>query len=454
MPNGDLANKVQNAENYWNAHRGIAIPEVVKYQQPRMTPRKILEKKPTNNQVNWSEPLEQSKPKDLQIDDLTARFAKMEVRLANALKHLENPRPRQYFGRNERYQANQQSNNRQMEVNQTTRRCYKCNEPGHFANECLSEKPQRSQPQRNQLNVVQICDDPDWYSEEDYQSDASDEQLYQEVYPIEKRAAGRPRKQPYPRNPNKRTATAETGETQHNERMDDTPELIHSESTTEMKLKKTKTYDFNAWKALSQEQPNITWEQLLQICPKARVQVREGISSVQPGYEIRNVNTVETNSNEKTSMYGICHIEDRQVNAILDSGAGSCVVTKKFLDLMGWGIDAPADIKFLLADGKHVKPLGIVHNVPIRFGNFTIPINAYVGESTEYDIIIGNNWLSKARAMIDYDKLTLAIKWRGRVNDFPISIERGVRPAFQDEDYEKDYQENEDTPDTGVIYTM
>ena len=158
--------------------------------------------------------------------------------------------------------------------------------------------------------MVQICDDPDWYSEEDYQSDASDEQLYQEVYPIEKRAAGRPRKQPYPRTPNRRAAAFETRETQHTERMDDTPEPIRSESTTEMKLKKTKTYDFNAWKALSQEQPNITWEQLLQICPKARVQVREGISSVQPGYEIRSVNTMDTNSNEKTSMYGICHIED------------------------------------------------------------------------------------------------------------------------------------------------
>ena len=143
-------------------------------------------------------------------------------------------------------------------------------------------------------------------------------------------------------------------------------------------------------------------------------------------------------------MYAICHIEDQQVNAIMDSGAGSCVLTEKFLKLMGWGIDAPADIKFLLADGKQVKPLGIVHNVPIRFGNFTIPINAYVGESTEYDLIIGNNWLSKAKAMIDYDKLTIAIKWRGRVNDFPISIEWGVHPSFQGQDYEENYQDEDE----------
>src|SRR5215218_3727774 len=122
----------------------------------------------------------------------------MEVHLANALKCIENPHPRQYFGREDGYRGNQQSNRQQTE-NQTTRCCYKCDKPGHFTNECMLERKRTTPTRSNQLNAIEICSDSEWYTDrmDESEEEEDDEHLYRELYPVEKRSTGCPKKQPY-----------------------------------------------------------------------------------------------------------------------------------------------------------------------------------------------------------------------------------------------------------------
>src|SRR4051812_13742969 len=228
-------------------------------------------------------------------------------------------------------------------------------------------------------------------------------------------------------------------------------EAPRSEGNKEQRLRKSKTYNFNAWEALENEQVVVTWAQLAQICPTARRQLKEGLSEQQPGFEIKEIRSAQEEDDDKTSMYATCHVEGRQAKAVIDSGAGSCIISAMFLDLLGWGINEPTKINFIMADGVKVQPLGVVKDIPIRFGNFTINVDAYVSESRSYDLIIGNTWLNKANAVIDYNAQELQLTWRGRQERFPVDIERGVRPRFE-EKAEPFYDEED--PEEEVVYAF
>src|SRR5947209_5801025 len=46
-------------------------------------------------------------------------------------------------------------------------------------------------------------------------------------------------------------------------------------------------------------------------------------------------------------------------------------------------------------------PLGKLFEVPVRFGKVTIPVDMIVIQTITYEIILGNEWLKKAHAIVD-----------------------------------------------------
>ena len=85
---------------------------------------------------------------------------------------------------------------------------------------------------------------------------------------------------------------------------------------------------------------------------------------MKPGFEIVEVNHAkETKPQEdrqedsdeedtrKISTYAVCRIENYDVEAIIDTGAEGCIVSKNLLDRLGWGIDKPTKMTIIVADG-------------------------------------------------------------------------------------------------------
>ena len=56
---------------------------------------------------------------------------------------------------------------------------------------------------------------------------------------------------------------------------------------------------------------------------------------------------------------------------------------------------------FTTSDGTNAVPLGKIRDVPVRFREITITVPIVVVDSTTYDMILGNEWLEKARAVLD-----------------------------------------------------
>ena len=106
---------------------------------------------------------------------------------------------------------------------------------------------------------------------------------------------------------------------------------------------------YNAWNDLKTRIPNITFEQLSQLAPMVKSQVRAGLTGVKPRFEIVEVNHAketkpeedrqedsdEKEDTRKTSAYTVCRIENHDVGAIIDTRAGGCTVSKNLLDRLG-----------------------------------------------------------------------------------------------------------------------
>ncbi|KAG9297202.1 hypothetical protein G9A89_019483 [Geosiphon pyriformis] len=64
----------------------------------------------------------------------------------------------------------------------------------------------------------------------------------------------------------------------------------------------------------------------------------------------------------------------------------------------------------LILDSGSSKGFGIVKAIPVRINGISIETDMEVSEVKEYTIIVGNEWLKKAKALLDYELCKLTIR--------------------------------------------
>ena len=97
--------------------------------------------------------------------------------------------------------------------------------------------------------------------------------------------------------------------------------------------------------------------------------------------------------------------------------------------------------KINVATGTNHTLLGRIFELPVQFGKLIIPTTAMVMDVDSYDLLLGNDWLIKAQAVIDLAARKLKINWQNRSIYIPLDLERGILPDFE----EVEDKEEEDT---------
>jgi dUTP pyrophosphatase len=472
-----LNQRVEYAQKIWSAGKPIGATSIP-------LPRAVITTEASKPAERT--PISETEPKaDPVMDKLAEEFAKMTAHIANLEKRINYRQPVQRF--DQRRHSERSAEREERTFPRRPPICYRCGEEGHLATDCMTETSRKAQPsnfaKRNSNRprgsyVVQEA-----LSEDDYDWNSEDEEKVLYVPALSNRKPGRPPKKgktPYER-PKRKTAFEEEAsskpketfempefanpfDSQEESQPEDMEEVTQppkseSPSREEKKFRKSKTYDYNAWEDVKDRTPNITFKQLAELNPKVKMQIREGLAQTKPGWEVIEINQTtqkkernadfnrirdsesdsDNDDTKRTSAYTICRIENLDVETIIDTGSGGCIITKTLLDRLGWKIDAPTRMTIIVADGIEATPIGKVKDIPVRFGEATIPTNAIVIDSHTYEFIIGNKWLEKAKAVIDFPAEKMKITWRDRTWKIPININKGIRPEMEEEDREDKY---------------
>src|SRR5215469_11398446 len=129
------------------------------------------------------------------------------------------------------------------------------------------------------------------------------------------------------------------------------------------------------------------------------------------------------------ALYGEAVVYNQPVNVLIDSGAVGCIISKRYLDQVHKNIDAPTNIKIIDVMGNKSAPLGVVYQVPVKIRDITVPINMIVTNSAEYNVLLGNEWLKKVNANINYGSSTITIKYEGLQQKIPVTCTQKLDPT-------------------------
>ncbi|KAG9295360.1 hypothetical protein G9A89_013389 [Geosiphon pyriformis] len=84
-----------------------------------------------------------------------------------------------------------------------------------------------------------------------------------------------------------------------------------------------------------------------------------------------------------TAMYTDAKIDGHTIKLILD-------------------IDQAASARIITANGVIKTPIGKIDNLSIKINSIMVPIKVFVIEVTQYQALVGNNWLSKTNTILDW----------------------------------------------------
>jgi len=131
---------------------------------------------------------------------------------------------------------------------------------------------------------------------------------------------------------------------------------------------------------------------------------------------------------KKTSTCKVAgRINHMDAECVVDSGASTSAITLDCLRRMGLtDLLSPSKSSYLNADGRLTAAKGKVPNLILSLGDLATRFSPTVTTALNYDVLIGNDVLTRIDAILDYGKSTLTIKVDPEYQqELPMSTTRG-----------------------------
>ncbi|KAG0904686.1 hypothetical protein G6F33_012743 [Rhizopus arrhizus] len=150
---------------------------------------------------------------------------------------------------------------------------------------------------------------------------------------------------------------------------------------------------------------------------------------------------IEDEDINTTAVYSKVDIGDKSIKTLIDCGAAKTCMSKALADTLGLDIDAASESVFTLGNGTKQPALGVIYDVPICVKNrLIIPCTVEVLPSCPNPLIIGNNWLSRAKAKIDFNSSTLKVAYKNKKAELEITFSRKKSTVPRISSYEQVYE--------------
>jgi hypothetical protein len=195
---------------------------------------------------------------------------------------------------------------------------------------------------------------------------------------------------------------------------------------------------------LQNKQANITYGQLLLAAPNMRQDLAKGLQKKKmPVKRKFKSNLGVQPSHRATALYCNANIMGNNIPLIVDSGSSGSVVSSHLLKKLGIQIDRPSSINMINVHGESKRALGEISDFPFVVGGVKIPIDVVVTDAYSYQAIVGNDWLSKVNAKIDWSLSIMIIQWNEKKIKVPVEFKKLNSLLV-----EKEGQEDEDSEES------
>ncbi|KAG0817456.1 hypothetical protein G6F19_012791 [Rhizopus arrhizus] len=150
---------------------------------------------------------------------------------------------------------------------------------------------------------------------------------------------------------------------------------------------------------------------------------------------------IEDEEINTTAAYSTVSIGDKNIKALVDSGASKTCMSKALADALELEIDSASENIFTLGNGTKQPALGLIYDVPIEVKeDMVIPCTIEVLPSCPSHLILGSNWLNRAKAKIDFNSSSLKVKYKNQKAELPIHFIRKSTPLPKMKTFHQDYQ--------------
>jgi len=185
----------------------------------------------------------------------------------------------------------------------------------------------------------------------------------------------------------------------------------------------------------------IKFDQLLGISNDTRKELVKYLSATRKPQPPINLATSERSN--FTSLISPAMVEGTPVSTLVDTGAAISAVSLTLLNEMGYEVERSVTYKIRGVGNDKIIPIGEIEDFPVTFGKVTIPVTMAVIDTPQYPIILGNDWLSKAQAVISYrDPMEMEITWKGRRQRSPVEYSK-LPSLYTDLEEEEEEEEGE-----------
>ncbi|KAG9285163.1 hypothetical protein G9A89_004378 [Geosiphon pyriformis] len=133
-----------------------------------------------------------------------------------------------------------------------------------------------------------------------------------------------------------------------------------------------------------------------------------------------------------TAMYTKATVEGKPIRLILDSGSAGSIITYQLIQQLKRNIDRPAQTVIVTADGIKKTPVGEIDDFPFSIDGIIIPVKVLVMDAPQYQALVGNDWLLKANANLNWKTQELKISYQGQYTIVPATCEKALVFEFEE----------------------
>ncbi|KAG9295004.1 hypothetical protein G9A89_017798 [Geosiphon pyriformis] len=154
--------------------------------------------------------------------------------------------------------------------------------------------------------------------------------------------------------------------------------------------------------------------------PPARIAENANLSDIFPfEFEANELPFLLSNAaaNEQKAimaMYTEAEVKGKTICLILDNGSAGSIITYQLMKQLKRNVNRPAQTVIVTAHGMKKTPVREIDNFPFTLDGITIPVKVFVMDAPQYQALIGNNWLQKANANLNWETQELTISYQGQ----------------------------------------